>query len=138
MATAIQAALQVFIDAYARGDITPLCTLFAPEFEIELLPKSMNVVPRNKEEYLSWIRGVLSTFRDGQLEVVELIEAPDSRKGTVHTRSYDTALANGTPHMEYIWIITFDETLNKIVHVKEFFDSGLHVRLREQGLVVQD
>ncbi|KZV89867.1 hypothetical protein EXIGLDRAFT_838191 [Exidia glandulosa HHB12029] len=140
--TPIQKVIQAFIAAYASGDLTPLRThLCTPDFSFEILPKSMGIPIRRGEEYFEWAKGGGWAFREGKvkMEVVELVEVGEVRKAVVHTKSVDTYLANGTPyHMEYIWTITLDETLSKIVHVKEFLDSNVYVGLREKGLVTKD
>ncbi|KZV83771.1 hypothetical protein EXIGLDRAFT_842684 [Exidia glandulosa HHB12029] len=136
----IREVVQRFLDIYASGDLKPLHTLFAPEFEFELLPKSLGVRSRKKEEFIEWVGGVFKAFAGGRvkIEILELIEVPQSRKVVVHAKSYDTTLANGTPYnMEYIFTFTLDETGTKVVHLTEFLDSNMAVQYSSQGFVVQ-
>ncbi|KZV89868.1 hypothetical protein EXIGLDRAFT_720983 [Exidia glandulosa HHB12029] len=139
----IREVVQRFLDIYASGDLKPLHTLFAPDFEFELLPKSLDVRSRKKEEFIEWVGGVFRAFAGGRvkIEIVEVIEVPKSRKVVVHVSSSRFSFRRGrscnSHHMEYIFTFTLDESGTKVVHLREFLDSNMAVQYSSQGFVVQ-
>lgn len=110
------------VAAFNSMDIPTIMSLRSPTCMRHLLPKSMKLPPQDNTAYERLLHSLKMVFHNFSLDVHEVIEDVEARK-VVMWLSARADTAAGEYVNEYMWVLAFDETGEKVVEVKEFVDA---------------
>jgi hypothetical protein len=110
------------IAAFNRMDISAIMSLRTPTCIRHLLPRSMKLAPQDNVAYEKNLRSLEPVFQNFNLDVHEVVEDVEARK-VVMWLSARADTAAGEYVNEYMWMLEFDESGEKVVEAKEFVDS---------------
>jgi hypothetical protein len=110
------------IAAFNSMDIPTIMSLRSPACMRHLLPRSMNLSSQDNAAYEKTLYSLASVFRNFNLDVHEVVEDVAERK-VVLWLSARADTAAGEYLNEYMWVLEFDESGEKVVQSKEFVDT---------------
>jgi ketosteroid isomerase-like protein len=110
------------IAAFNRMDIPAIMSFRTPTCTRHLLPQSMKLAPQDNAVYEKSLHSLKTVFQNFNLDVHEVIEDVEARK-VVMWLSARADTAAGEYVNEYMWVLEFDESGEKVVEVKEFVDT---------------
>ena len=110
------------VASFNAMDLPAIFAIRSPECMRQILPKSLDIAPQNNDTFTRSLQFLLPVFRNFSLTQHDIIEDLEARKIVLWlTARADTAA--GEYRNEYIWILTFDESGNKVVDSKEYVDA---------------
>jgi hypothetical protein len=110
------------IVAFNRMDIPAIMSFRTPTCTRYLLPQSMKLGPQDNATYEKSLYSLKTVFQNFNLDVHEVVEDVKARK-VVMWLSARADTAAGEYVNEYMWVLEFDESGEKVVKVKEFVDT---------------
>ncbi|KAF8589497.1 hypothetical protein K439DRAFT_1253540, partial [Ramaria rubella] len=123
----LQTALK-WIDGFNCWDIDQITSVLSNDYTHHILPKTLGVKSRNKEEFREYFTGILPMFQDFKVTIHEIVEG--AGKLVIHASSTATS-TTGYPYAnEYnliLHLVSQGEGLPKISMIKEFVDSKFAV-----------
>jgi|SRR5579871_727209 len=112
------------IEAMNNMDPETFISLRSPECIRSLHPTSLKIPPSTNAQFAAQLTSLKPIFRNFSLTVTELVEDVDQRKICMWLLARaDTAV--GEYRNEYVWLMEFDESGEKIAGMKEFVDAGM-------------
>ncbi|MCJ1249656.1 hypothetical protein MMC30_006882 [Trapelia coarctata] len=103
-------------------DIPAVMSCRSPECIRQFLPQSMNLPKQDNTAYEKSLRWLITAFRNFNLTLQDSIEDLEARKICMWlVARADTAA--GKYVNEYIWLMEFDESGEKITSMKEYVDT---------------
>ena len=110
------------VAAFNNMDIPAIMSLRSPECIRQFLPQSMNLPNQDNAAYEQSLRWVITAFRNFSLTVQDIVEDVQARKICLWlVARADTAA--GEYVNEYMWLMDFDESGEKITSMKEYVDA---------------
>ena len=110
------------IAAFNCMDIPAIMSFRTPTCIRHLLPRSMKLTPQDNAAYEKSLYSLKTVFQNFNLDVHEVVEDVEARK-VVMWLSARADTAAGEYVNEYMWVLEFDESGEKVVEVKEFVDT---------------
>src|SRR5215469_2165473 len=112
------------IEAMNNMDTETFTSLRSPDCMRSLHPMSLKIPASTNEQFAAQLTSLKPIFRNFSLTVTELVEDVDERKICIWLLARaDTAI--GEYRNEYVWLMEFDESGEKIARMKEFVDAGM-------------
>jgi hypothetical protein len=115
-----------FIETYNAWTIESILSIRSPSCIHQTLPASLGVPTRNNAEYATFLKPMLSIFRNLKFIIIDdskTIVDVEARKVVLHCR--DQADTNaGRFENEYIFILTMNKDGDLLDEIVEFIDSA--------------
>ncbi|KAI4230636.1 MAG: hypothetical protein L6R40_007988 [Gallowayella cf. fulva] len=113
------------VDAFNRMDVPAIISFRTPTCLRHFYPTAMAQPPQDTQTYAKSLTSLHAIFRNFSLTIDELIEDPSNpaRPRICMWLSARADTAAGEYVNEYVWLLDFDETGEKIVRTKEFSDN---------------
>lgn len=110
------------VAALNNMDVAAYISLRSPDCIREIVPKSLKISQADNDTYERHLNRLHPIFRNFELTVNDVVEDRDARKICMWLSARaDTVV--GEYVNEYVWTMTFDESGEKIVHMREFVDA---------------
>ena len=112
------------IEAMNNMDPETFISLRSPNCMRSIHPASLKIPPSTNAQFAAQLNSLKPIFRNFSLTVTELVEDVEQRKICMWLLARaDTDV--GEYRNEYLWLMEFDESGEKIVGTKEFVDVGM-------------
>ena len=125
------------VEAFNNMDVDKIVSFRSPECTNQILPRSIKQPLQANADYEKRLRFLNPIFRNFSLTVQDILEDVQARRICMWLYAQaDTAA--GEYLNEYVWILHFDETGEKILSQKEYVDTAMqkefYPKLREASL----
>lgn len=126
-------AVNALIDGYGSLSVARLLEPLADDFHHQVLPDSLQMKLRSKDEFARHAQGIFSIFESFRLIPKSVVEDITRGMVVVHARMQGTLKGISEEWKnECIMIIRLSDDRTKIVGVQEFVDSMKAVEMRQK------
>ena len=126
-------AVNALLDGYGSLSVARLLKPLADDFHHQVLPESLQMESRNREEFARHAKGIFEIFESFRMIPSCVIEDVERGVVVVHARMQGTLKpACEEWNNECIMIIWLSDDRTKIIGIKEFVDSMKAVERRQR------
>jgi len=120
-----------FLSHMENRDYIAMATTMSSDFTHRALPASLGLLTRDKEQFLKRAKSFENVFERLNFQILEAIQGKDVV--VIHMTS-DGKMKSGQQYKnEYMFIFRFEPEGERILNVKEFFDSQYYVKVMLGG-----
>ena len=113
---------EAIVAAFNVMDIDRIMSFRSPDCMRHIVPLSLKLKPQDNAKYLTELQRLKPIFNNFSLTINDVLEDHQFHRICMRLSARaDTAV--GEYVNEYMWTMTFDESGQKLVHVREFVDT---------------
>jgi len=113
-----------FIQAFNEGDIPGIMSLRASDCVQQILPEPLGHPPHDNKTFRTRMESSRIAFAKYEICINSMIEDAANRRIWMHLSARGDLKAGTEYRNEYVWMLRFDESGEKIQRVDEFVGSG--------------
>ena len=110
------------VEAFNSMDIDRIISYRSPECNRHFLPDSMGNKPQNNATYAKSLHQLVAIFKNFSLTVTDLLEDKETHRICMWRNARADTMA-GVYINDYVWLLDFDKTGQKITCSKEYSDT---------------